>query len=577
MARCISGNPAPRKRVFILALTTALVFLSACYSQPASGPLKAVLPDSPAAAGPTLAAGLPPLPIEKTAAEQTDTVIPGVDTYMSENTGIVLGKLQLQSTTGTTAWGIWELPTGGNELLNVKLLVSVPLGQKYWVALSNYATGGWQFHGPYASDSQLNLSNASNVSAGGSCYVAAVAYDGDTPIVDKLIVSIDRHGWQIVTVDAAGDAGAYSSLAVINGNPAISYQAHDGSDTISQRYVRSTSVTGAAASDWNEPVIVDTSSSVHHTFSDTSLAEINGNPAIVYSLYTHSTGITERKYVRSTTATGDAPGDWQGYVVLESDTTRDIYNALAEIAGNPAVCYFHVEEDGADYHHNIIYLRSTSSTGDAPGDWTQLVTLESETKTGSYFDIGWQVSLVDIGGNPAVSYTQGFLHGAVKYARATTATGEIPLDWPAPLAVDSGNTLFDASLAEVDGNPALSYFDNTDGELKYARSTTASGADAGDWTQLVTIISDGNPGMYSSLAVIAGNPAISYLANPGLGYVRSTDASGGNAASWLAAPDMVDDTAGTGWYTSLAEVDGKPAISYYDGSDEDLKYAILFE
>jgi hypothetical protein len=53
-----------------------------------------------------------------------------------------------------------------------------------------------------------------------------------------------------------------------------------------------------------------------------------------------------------------------------------------------------------------------------------------------------------------------------------------------------------------------------------------------------------------------------------LKYVRATDASG---SAW-SSPLTLDSTGEVGWFTSLAVVNGYPAIGYYDFNNYDLKY-----
>ena len=555
--------------------TAALCLLSSCSGGPATGGSQPAPPDTAGTPPPEIAAGLPPLPDGRIATEIVDTLIPGANYHVkSDNASVTGSDLDLLSAPGATSWGIWQIAAGGNDLQSVEIQVDILNDHSYWVARSNYTAGGWDILGPYNADKLFGLISGTNVSPGGNCYIAVITSGGDSATVERLIVSMDRQGWQIVTVDNDADTGAYSSLALVNGNPAISYQAHEGG-TVSQRYVRSTSPTGAAPADWSEVVILDTTENVHHTFGDNSLAEVGGNPAISYSLYHHDTGMRDLNYIRSATPSGSQAADWSAPVAVAGDTVGQ-FNALAEVDGNPAICYFDVDEDGDNYHHRIKYVRSATSAGTDPGDWTELVTLDTETRSGGILDTGWQITLALVNGNPAVSYTQGFFDNGVKYIRSATPTGASPLDWPAPVTVDATSMFTYSSLAEVDGNPALCYYDSTGGALNYARSTTAEGGDAGDWTQKVTINDMGSPGQFSCLAVIGGYPAVSYLGNPDLHFVRSTGATGGTPGDWLAVPDVVD-TEGAGWYTSLAEVDGKPAISYYNVSTKKLKYAILFE
>ena len=58
------------------------------------------------------------------------------------------------------------------------------------------------------------------------------------------------------------------------------------------------------------------------------------------------------------------------------------------------------------------------------------------------------------------------------------------------------------------------------------------------------------------------------MTNGDLEYVRADDANG---TAW-GTPLSVDTAGNVGTYTSLAVVNGNPAISYYDGQNADLKY-----
>jgi len=144
--------------------------------------------------------------------------------------------------------------------------------------------------------------------------------------------------------------------------------------------------------------------------------------------------------------------------------------------------------------------------------------------------------------------------------------------WNLPLNIDAGmgNIGAYASSALVSGAVAVAYYSErliVGGQLKYARYDVL----AEEWQHAV-VTSIGSPGTHCSLAVIAGNPAISYYdaASGDLKYVRALDTKG----SSFGAPETVDSLGNVGTYTSLAEVDGKAAISYYDEDNRDLKFAI---
>jgi len=90
---------------------------------------------------------------------------------------------------------------------------------------------------------------------------------------------------------------------------------------------------------------------------------------------------------------------------------------------------------------------------------------------------------------------------------------------------------------------------------------------------ITTITLDGGTqtdvGRSTSHAIVDGKPAISYhdVSNGDLKYVRASDATG---TTW-GAPVIVDSSGRTGLFTSLVVISGIPAISYYDASNRDLR------
>jgi hypothetical protein len=70
----------------------------------------------------------------------------------------------------------------------------------------------------------------------------------------------------------------------------------------------------------------------------------------------------------------------------------------------------------------------------------------------------------------------------------------------------NGNTGQYTSQAIVNLNPAVAYFDVSEGNLMFARNSAVDGS--GTWT-LSIVDSPGSVGQWTSLAVVNGNPAIS--------------------------------------------------------------------
>lgn len=229
------------------------------------------------------------------------------------------------------------------------------------------------------------------------------------------------------------------------------------------------------------------------------------------------------------------------------------------VNGNPAICYY----DSQSYQ--MRYVRSTNAYGDGWGTAVLLFTgvFPSPSLPGTY---GRMTSMRIVNGRPAVAFLDAS-NGDLKFIRANDANGTA---WGTPITVDSaGNVGAAISMEIIDGQPAITYHDYTNGDLRYIRATDADGT---TWGSSQTLDSTGIVGRFTSMAVVNGYPAISYhdASNGDLRYIRAQDATG---STW-GTPATVDSsgTNVTGLHTSLAVVDGMPAIAYYDSSVQDLRF-----
>ena len=345
-----------------------------------------------------------------------------------------------------------------------------------------------------------------------------------------------------MTLDSTGLAGYYTSLVVVAGNPAISYFDNTNGNL---KYVRASNASGTI---WAAPATPDTGVQSGTVGQFTSQAIINGNPAICY--YDNSN--QDLKYVRALDSGGT---NWGEPMTIESTGTVGTYPSLAVVNGNPAISYY--DQTNGD----LKYVRASNASG---ATWGVPMNLDSSGIVGSFS------SLAVVDGNPAVSYYDQ-TNGNLKYVRANNSDGS---NWGAPATIDSWlNVGRYTSLEMVDGNPAISYYDATNGDLKFVRAATARGTLAGDWGTPMTLDTNGAVGAYTSLAVVDGNPAISYYAGNALGYVRASTASGALATDW-STPLIVDAGGGgvVGQDTSLAVINGNPAISYFNSTTNNLNF-----
>lgn len=507
-----------------------------------------------------IADALPPLPAGKLPAEWRSSEILGRDIYMSSsNTITALDTLVLPSPATSTAWAIWELPAGDNSLQSVSIELDIDTGDTAWIALSDYSTGTWAIEEPLADNviyAAYPLDNSTNLSPGNNCYVAVLTTRGNAASVNKLILTVDATGWQIVTIAEDLSSPVDVDLISLDGNPAIAYIDYLGTtNTGALKFVYSSNADGLLASDWSSNYVWST-----EQFASLSLAAVNGNPALAFQ-----TSAGTLMYAYSTNAF-----DVSTKVLLTTEDTS--YASLAVIDGNPGICFVD------DTTQTLSYIRATTATGENPADWVAAVTVDSDFLAGQYN------SLAEVDGHPAISYSHytDSEHTDLAYVRSTTTTGANASDWTEKVTVDGFGVSGYTSLAIVDGNPAISYFEAGGKDLKYVRSTTGTGNSVLDWNPLVTVHSMGYVGQHNVLAVIDGNPAITYMndSNGSILYMRSNTTTGQDASAWLQIPQKIAGGENDVWSaTALAEISTRPAVCYFQMQSGGyvLMYAVLFE
>jgi len=233
--------------------------------------------------------------------------------------------------------------------------------------------------------------------------------------------------------------------------------------------------------------------------------------------------------------------DFNGDLAIEETTTTPTASYSFTSAGQYTASVTVTDDLGStDFATIIITVHGLSG-----------LVVDSQAQT----SFGASIALAVVNGHPAIAYAYDNWGTDVelRYLRANNPQGT---SWPANFVVvhDGGltNRVGTAlSLAVVNGRPAIGYHDATEGKLLYKR---ASDADGSSWPGSAIVVDGGGMsfvGEYCSLAVIDGQPAMSYLdiAQDNLRYARATDSNG---VTW-GSPVVVNATAGSGRYSKLLE------------------------
>lgn len=358
----------------------------------------------------------------------------------------------------------------------------------------------------------------------------------------RYVRALNANGstWAAPTIpDGTGDAGQYCTLVVIEGNPAIAYRQAVGKDL---KYVRATDTNGNT---WGTPVTVDTAGDVGEYANLIGIGQFF-KPLIAY--YDRTNGLLKWCFAAdSIGATWYTPR----YPYTGIPNAGEFISATSQNYNNGGVYVVHISYyDRANGALRCLY--------DYPGIGSSIKVPVSPT--GEYSSMGLA------NGNPAVAYFDGST-GVLKYVRAKDAGGSA---WGNPVTVDSAGVagLF-ISYCQVNGKPAMAYYDYLKFSLKYVQALDSNG---NSWGIPTTIDNTAYSGYYNSLCVVNGKPAISYhqlnINKKNLMYVRALDADGNKWGN----PKTVRSSAYDGLYTSLAVVGGYPAISYQNEIGDDCQY-----
>lgn len=177
-------------------------------------------------------------------------------------------------------------------------------------------------------------------------------------------------------------------------------------------------------------------------------------------------------------------------------------------------------------------------------------------------------------GLPRIS-SYNLTDGELRYA-VCTASCETPTPTFVLSTVDSTDDVGRYTSIEVaaSGSTKISYHDATNGDLKYASCTAACTTSTPTWN-LFTVDAPGVTGLHTSVALDRdGAPQITYYddSNGDLRRAACTSACG-DAETPVWTLETLDAPGAVGEYSSLAlTAGGRPRVSYFDATTDDLDY-----
>jgi hypothetical protein len=378
-------------------------------------------------------------------------------------------------------------------------------------------------------------------------------------------------GWAFTTLDASvpgvgiGDANvAYTSLAEINGHPAIAFQDNDGGGHL--KFAISSDRLGLDPQAWNVTLVAGDGAS-EDWGQYCSLAAVEDSPGVFHPAIAHYNQ-TPHDHLQYSYAADTLGATWDPPITIDPGAGTHLgYNAsLAVIAGRPAIA-----SQSSVVLSQLWYVRAATSSGAAAADWqSPQVTFQIADATDP---CGYGASLVDNGGIPAISYfTEA--PAELRLALGQDADGAT---WNVE-PLDTLNTATDmTSCALTDIGIGVAYYDFLNGAVKFAEW------DGGSAT--VDVVDPNFVGPYVSLAAIPDvgggtvTPGIAYYHdnNPTRRLKYQSAHAGGWNAGTAARIDNPDDPLGGGAYCDLTVINGRPCISYQGWQNQDLRFAVYFQ
>jgi hypothetical protein len=385
---------------------------------------------------------------------------------------------------------------------------------------------------------------------------AALAPATDTSGSGTRTASALNWGSPIVLNDQAPQHDVSKSLAIIAGNPAVSYIVWSDQGPQTGFTVYFQRADDPAGTSWGSPNAVAfwPFPNTYSVFS--SLCEVNGKPAISYQAFPNGAAYCDLRFVRAKDPTGR---NWGTPIIVDpyDETLFDFKGSAAfmkVVNGNPAIWY---TATGSGK-----YVRALDPNG---SNW------DTPTDCPYYYGSG---SVTIVNGHPAMTFVTG---GDLHFVRAADANGFSWVNPPQTVLTDSGP--YDQNrLIVVGGYPAIAFSGKKatfpESGVRFIRALDADGT---NWPAVavdVTVSSENSNDWLGEVAVVNGLPSIAFVRgfniaeNPPppaydesyLSFVQAVDPDG---SDWETAQTIVN-LGGVRSDPVLAETESGAGIAFLD-------------
>ena len=245
--------------------------------------------------------------------------------------------------------------------------------------------------------------------------------------------------WLEVNVDSTANCGQSSSVAIINGKPAVAYTHTFNPNDI--YYAYSSIANSELPGDW---VITEVDTAGNPSVgTELMLIDIGGLPYIAYGKRDPAPDDQRRLWLaRGLSSTPAGPADWVLHKVDEAKNTGNEM-ALTVLAGRPAIAY-----SFADGPKGMRFAWADSAVPASTTDWN-IMTVETG-KAGI-------PSVAVVNGVPMFCYVANSPNGGLTLAQASNATPAGDGDWSFQRLFSVDLSSGSCSLIAVNNKPAIAF------------------------------------------------------------------------------------------------------------------------